>query len=860
MTTTGAHWASDGYDIHVVTGTTLDQYLLLDQSSGGPVPAHPLPPGVTDVKEVTFTPTFTGTTFGDTVTQSGVRIGTKTGVVEIIGTLGTLRNFIVEAKVTLKNGKTFDPGPVRIHVHNSLREAWLTPAKLTVPLDDPVPAVNPRGYRLSMLALFAEDPAANFTVVGDITRQNGLLFTGSAANKITWSSSTPATVFVNADSGELAGNAAGSTTITAHFPFGLQPAAGGDPTATVFCRGAWPSVEVQPVDKLSTAFAAHNVLILPEGFANTERTEFEQLAGQLVSHLRSAVVEPMNLLPLNYWTAWIDLPTPPGGQPDRGISVLSAIKLDDATAPQGGNGIDAPAKPTHKPGDLPAKLWDRRELIYKVGLPTPADSPFLGGAILMFDDKLAEWQALVGPTAIDKTVVDADSYLLWIDHADYRLAEERDSAFSIARGDRPRAREGRKVRTLAFHPLRMTREHLDRFLSKLTRNFAVVGSRWTDPNRDRAFVVFLCAGAPKGGTHSDATVLSSLSDNGFINLVVPPGGLARTRVELSPKPLPKTPSLDLRTTVAHEFGHALGLGDEYGEDLLIPAARGGGVISYTNLHLASELLVAGKIKADAIRWRWPRIQKAALLADPPTGAANTVTIKLQPGFDARGKDNAFEPGDVVRLRERPLERIVNVGGQNRWQTVQPSTFRLRISAKPSAGMDSANQPAVVITAVPEPPGSPLPASFAPYAKDSLLIMPVPDPDNPGQDLLLMAKFVEDRIAEADVPLNRRKGKACAPTDGQQFPLRLDDSPRIRIKQPWIMQRVVGVYDGGMTFHCGVYHPTGACTMRRRIYFEKDKDHAYPFCHICRYMLADRQDPTLHAVIEKSFRKNFAVKK
>jgi len=875
VTTRNARWATDGFDIHVMAGMKLDRYLLLDQSGGSSVPANPLPASVTDVKAVLYTPTFTGTVSGDTITQSGVRMNRKTGVVEIIGTLGKLRNFIVEVTVTLKDGTTtFNPGPLRIHLHHSLRVSWLTPSKLTIPLDEPPPP-KLRGYRLSVLALFAEDPNDNFQVVGDITRQSGLLFdSNDKAQTITWSPKNVFVVDVDTNSGELKGGQAGTTDITAHFSPAYTGIGLDAVSVPVTCRGAWPSVEIKPVGKGSTSFATHHVLILPEGFASTERAQFEKMAAQLVTYLRSEVVTPLHVLPLNYWTAWVDIP----GSTDRGISVLPAIKVTDHDAPDGGNGIDAPTKPRSKPGGMPARIWDLRELVYQVGLPIPSDGP-RSASLLTFPEKLPEWQALVGAAALDDTVVDGDLYFQWINLAEYRLADERDSVFSVARGERPRGRESQKLRTLGFHPLRMTRKHLDRFLSKLTYNGVVVGSRWTDGNPDYPFVVFLCAGSPRGGTtwHGAGTIFSSLSDNRYINFDVPPGGVGM-RVQLSPKALPKTPSLDLRTTVAHELGHALGLGDEYGEGPVIPPERGGEIVAYPNLHLASDLLVAGKINADAIRWRWPRIRKAALLADPPTPGVNTVTIKLQPGFDARFKENAFGPGDLVRLRERPLEKIVKVGGHDQWRPVKPSAFRLRISGKPSAGVDSANQPAVVITAEPDPPGSPMPApaTLAAYGKDSLLIAPIPDPDNPDRDLFLMATFVEDRIAAADVPLNRRKGKACAPEDGQQFPLRLDDSPRIRIKQPRIMQRVVGVYDGGKQFHCGVYHPTGACMMRDQFFSEltiiinlgpgpatggvQTRDRTYPFCHICRYILADKYDPTLHAVIEKDFRKNFAVKK
>jgi hypothetical protein len=31
---------------------------------------------------------------------------------------------------------------------------------------------------------------------------------------------------------------------------------------------------------------------------------------------------------------------------------------------------------------------------------------------------------------------------------------------------------------------------------------------------------------------------------------------------------------------------------------------------------------------------------------------------------------------------------------------------------------------------------------------------------------------------------------------------------------------------------------------------------YPFCHVCRYFLVDRIDPTKHPAIEKDYTKNY----
>ena len=57
--------------------------------------------------------------------------------------------------------------------------------------------------------------------------------------------------------------------------------------------------------------------------------------------------------------------------------------------------------------------------------------------------------------------------------------------------------------------------------------------------------------------------------------------------------------------------------------------------------------------------------------------------------------------------------------------------------------------------------------------------------------------------------------------------------------------IIGLYEGGVTYHCNVYHPGGNCQMR-------SLDTAKFYCHVCRYVLVDHIDPTLHSKIDKMY--------
>lgn len=68
--------------------------------------------------------------------------------------------------------------------------------------------------------------------------------------------------------------------------------------------------------------------------------------------------------------------------------------------------------------------------------------------------------------------------------------------------------------------------------------------------------------------------------------------------------------------------------------------------------------------------------------------------------------------------------------------------------------------------------------------------------------------------------------------------------------PITQSRIIGLYNGGDRFHCGVYHPTGFCMMRRHDFA------AVEFCPVCQYIMIDIIDPSKHSVIDTRQIKRF----
>jgi hypothetical protein len=416
-------------------------------------------------------------------------------------------------------------------------------------------------------------------------------------------------------------------------------------------------------------------------------------------------------------------------------------------------------------------------------------------------------------------------------------------------GQRPTMHRADVPRGMGFHGLRTTRGHLDAFLQNLTFNAGgpKIGAIWATPDpaipapsdpklpaglkvgQDHALVFMLCGGARDGGTQLDGLIVSSLRSEVEVRLT-PVAGTRQLAID--PRLLPSAPSLEIVANVAHETAHALGLQDEYGEfeaPLRIPAGDEARLQPAGNVQPASEL---AKSAADAtldpaklgkIKWLWPRIGHAGVLTAAPVPGMLTFDITLRPGHAA-----GFQAGDIVKLRRRPL--------------VEHPQASDRLAVVSVAGD--------VVTAAPLPLSAITPAD---WPADSILIRPVRGSatllDPLGPDLPLVAPIISDHLSASGIPLNEAPPPppaACAKDTAtvQAVPNLPGGLP---VGRPRFKAQIVGLYDGGVRYFCGVYHPSGACLMRALVV--PGLPRTYLFCPVCRYFLVDRLDPTKHGAID-----------
>jgi hypothetical protein len=852
-----------GFDIHVLKGEqspSLRDLLVIEDDNGNTHPASSPPD---DVASITFEPNFLALT--SPPANGGATVDTSTGVVTVAASLPPpprLQSFVIEAKATTKLGRVIDPIPIRVHIHEAIKDFWLTPSTLTV-------RRAAEGTRFTVLAEFDDK------TIGDITDRPGIAWAESDEVQPTDPRITVARSTVPEPGGRRAGDLsahADSATVTI-----TATHAGKSKSATAEARERWSGpVNATLLTSRSAGIAkmreVPNILFLPDGFEILEREKFEQFVRKIVDDLQSngSPLRPFDLfkgVAVNYWMAFVP-------SRERGTSVFYEMALGRLD-PRFGFEIPLPVKP------VAGQTWTLNNLIYHVGLPMPADKDASPG------EMRTRWLSQYGPGVVFN-VTDDRLIRLWLRLHERVLANERDTAFGIAHGQRPTTDRPEPPKGLGSHRLRTTRSHVQDLLKNITctveEGTPTIGTIWADPPRaaplpdgpshpglpkglkfgqDRGRICFVVAGAREGGER----ISGGDRINGMFVSVRSGTPVKLTRaagdpqINLDPDPLPKTLELGTAAWVAHELGHAPAFGeleDEYGEipePLTIPPTKVGDLAASGNTQAASDLAISEQDatidprKIEMIKWLWPRIDAAGVLVTesvPPAGIPATepvpigspVLIRLEPGhaFD-------FSPPDIVRLRKRPL--VSHPTPSVRLMVTHVNLDDDLVTAEPLAdGFIPAEWPAV-----------------ASARDNSVLIRPVRGPattsDPFGPDLLLVAPDILKHLASSGIPLNRAQlpvSQCVKDTREIQWPFNL---PQLSLGRPKFTFQIVGLYDGGDEYFCGVYHPSGACLMRHQkqateVVRGLSSPGFYSFCPVCRYVMVDQVDPPMHRVIDGDY--------
>jgi hypothetical protein len=299
-----------GYDLHVLRGTKsvdLRSMLVLRDDAGHFIRADAaqLPP---DVRAIAFIGLFTGTFSGGVQSGGGVSLNTSSGEVEATASPPSprLRSFLIQLQVLPTAGARLLGPPLRVLIHESVTEIWLTPSTLTLPADT-------EKQRFSVLTRFDDD------TVGDITRLAGSSLAPGAAppSGFTWSSSDNVCARVD-EFGYLTGVFglfSCSSTITATLRQPGWPNLSATANVTVVEPWGDPPPNRRELHLVSGPGITPNddvpnILFLPDGFVDTleDREDFDKLVALLVHRLtHSASTEPFDALSgsMNYWSALV---------------------------------------------------------------------------------------------------------------------------------------------------------------------------------------------------------------------------------------------------------------------------------------------------------------------------------------------------------------------------------------------------------------------------------------------------------------------------------------------------------------------------------------------------------------------------
>jgi hypothetical protein len=828
--------AFDGDDLHVVRGVTLHSLAksieLRDPAvsefaiHGDTPPAHirirfrphfqPEPPATPDV-----------------TSGHGVRVNDRTGLITVLPAPAggrRLRNFMLTISAQDTNTQAELTLRVRVHVHDAMVRAWMTPATLTI---------RPDGG-LAKFSLFAE---FDDKVIGDISNWGQSMH-------MTWSFAVqppgdPAGIeSYNSSIGWVRGKTPGTVATMSVVHNGLTWP-GPAPTGTVRCVEPWAS------PRQLTWIAGKdprkwqeipNVLLLPDGFVDGERDLFLALARNIVRKVhRSPILRPFDLLKdeMNFWTAFVP-------SPESGVNVLYEVCNLDAT------GLAFTRVPLPEAPAESAETWNLSQLVHEVGLPVAEDrSRGLDGDAGL----LKVWQRVYGPKVTRRRV--EKFWKDWLLLASRTLLNERDTLFALGLGSRPRAAGNRSSISLGLRESERARtSDLEDLLVNLVHSGEPVGTVWRIagpdspflPGKDKGLVGIVSRTRLRGGTnHADYYTASLHTRSGQWVRPGAPAGLdiQPLRIKLKAMAMPAgekdhpfvdvdDPPFDGVGIVVHETGHSLHLGDEYGLPQepgwrAPPPATRLNLTRWGNLQDQASLLVSGRLRATNSKWaNWHRIEKAGVLAQAPPASEGAFRLTLKPGHAG-----IFSKDELIRLRKRPL---VSDGAVS---------HVLRVTASPTGGQ------ALLDVEVAFPIGEAPTAFEAGSVVMKMARWPRSlGPAHLGSEFMLMAENIRAHINTTGLPSNASSNRALAACE-------LDDHAQQRARnlpdgipkcQPRNRSRIVGLFEGGAQYHCEVYHPTGACVMRAG-HLEESLS---PFCPVCRYLLVDQIDPTKHGIIDADY--------
>jgi len=763
-----------------------------------------------------FTPLFRGVQNGNLFEGHGLHFDITTGELRVdAGAPATPKNnFIVEVLATNTTDGTTFTEVIRFHVHGTVTRLWLTPSRMTIRPVEEVLVPDPP-YRFTARAQFDDGTVGDVTLRHDVTWAPAFNFPADSRGRfIRGPLDDPGDdVVVTATLPTPAGPQSANATVHVANRWSDEPDI---PQVSIVPGGGWPGTlkpELTP-----------NVLFLGDGFPQAAKASFENITNSFVRFMKSDVMmRPFDVLAtsINFWRTFVAAPF--------GISVRSEVFTRVVNGQTLAKPLPDATPPVH------GEKWELENMVYAVGLPVPADSA------KDIDTLKAEWTTILDPDPapnLTNSLINRWKALgtrTFIDEVDafpgmsYGVPPAANKAFGFMLNlheDR-----GGVAGLKLLYPLVASDNGVQLDGGKAIGNvWAVTDAAFHFDNTD---LVVLVSSVPGGRALNGTGYMALSTNNGNIDLPVT-AVAGRNAFTLDPIPIPNRASADSSRTMTHELAHSFGVGDEY-EDLRQrfqtqneQFPRFGNLTTELN---AQD--VNGVFSGDDVKWNWHRIAKAAVIDGPnpdqspitePSAGVFKIPLRLGQGLQ-------FKQGDTVVLRLRP--RLTALG---KALTVLASTRQLEVGISPEANS---------IVAVASTAGAVTLADLAIFVPGSIVYVPTKAPASavattPFAEMI--ALNVKNEISGHNRPLT---AVPCANRIGPN--VQTPDLTNITIRGCFSHKtRIVGLYEGGNRFACGVYHPTGNCMMRH------DHDSSAQFCAVCRYVIVDFVNPFHHFQIDRDY--------
>jgi hypothetical protein len=726
---------------------------------------------------------------------------------------------------------------VRVRVHQSLSSFWIGNNQITV-------HQNMNNYVMSVYASFSDGTR------GDISGHPYVAFTSNAA---------AATVDAG---GRLTGVSAGSATISVTV--------GTMTPQTISVRVVGPVTTNRPIVKRihgSGLFSdRRNILLLGEGFSSI--SDFERVATEIKDRMTTSVSHsPYNALreSFNIWTACEPQDHP---SPEPGVSFAIDVRIPTTAATNRVRvGNPVPPAPENPIGPLSRGGFTLLGLVSLVGLPTswlPSPPTTLAQALTAFDtlrhfDGTTKTFTAAHAAALDQPTLDA-----WLELRDHGPLQAHNSKLGVVHGGRLGERRAVAAvlthKNLWYFPDTAHRSvsidnrrrddafAFNTFIDQYLKSLKLAGAAATDPNfdigtiwaaggRDFGLGCIIVNDGYLGGTRfgsiAAAVNLFGCTINVHTQLNVPtPTPATSTVLNHTPPNVSGVPFEVITVVLSHELTHALNLLDEYegSDNPNHSTVDNASPQEIQELHASSNVTPLQDVFSAArpkgidpgrAKWDLDRIALASPLALQASGNnTNTLDVQLQAKQGSRWQ-NAMTQQRQVFLRHPDLTRDPTdptskpLGPLTIAQTSNLAGDTLTL--KLASGTTSATFPA-----------------------RSTLYLPRRDKNNAIQRVIHPSVIAHILSNGSFAP--QPTGKCHQFSDAAENP----PATIANFTLPAVAADTVGLYEGGGTWTCRVFRPCGDCRMRN---FDPAGKQQIRFCFVCKYMLVNLIDPSVHDVID-----------